>query len=240
MLNKLKGALSVKPAKTFQQVDQAFLFSDEYEQLMSAHLPYPGTYDEHEAQNQTKNFLYRHHEVNHRLGIFRWRGLQKHKALIYETVNASKSNVIDLGGAASPLGLNSTIVDFLPKDIWGRKVNYKYIQDFPEAVDVIFTSHTLEHIVKLEEVLQDVHKKLEKNGKIIVHLPSFYCERWRVGVHINKKYNDHSWDFGLSGTKHPSSLDNYLDIDTLLAKYFDLKIAEFCGDDSIFIVGEKK
>ena len=69
----------------YNPVSKDFLNSKEYQGHMARHLPYPGIYDLHEAQNETKNFLYRHHEVNHLLGVFRWRGIQKHKDLIFNS-----------------------------------------------------------------------------------------------------------------------------------------------------------
>jgi len=243
MLSKIKKgvAAKLKKRKVFREVQKSFLLSDEYKALMSKHLPFPGTYDMHEAQNETKNYLYRHAEVNEKLGIFRWRGMQKHMQLILDTIDGiSPDKVIDLGGAACPLGFNSTIVDFLEKDAWGRKVPYKYIENYPNKVDVVFTSHTLEHIDNLEEVLGNVHQQMNNGAKFIAHIPSFYCERWRVGIHKNRSYNDHAWTFGLAETEAPKSLKKYKEIDTLLARFFNLEIVEYCGDDSIFIFGEKK
>jgi hypothetical protein len=74
------------------------------------------------------------------------------------------------------------------------------------------------------------------DGICIFHVPSFYCERWRVGTHSNKTYQDHCWTFGLSGDYIPEDMFvNYIEIDILIKKYFNLDICEYCGDDSIYI-----
>jgi SAM-dependent methyltransferase len=237
IISKIKG---LKPAKTIHPPNANFLNSDEYETHMLKHLPFGQVYDLHEAQNKTLNYQYRHHELNHQLGIFRWRGIYKHKDLILKYVNDKNLKIVDLGGAACPLGFHSDIVDFLPKDASGKPVKYKYLADLPYKADVIFTSHTLEHIEPLEEVVQQIADALVDGGHLMAHVPSFYCERWRSNIHTNRKYNDHAWTFGLSDSKIPTDLKNYLAIDTILEKQFDLSIAEFCGDDSIFIFGRKK
>jgi len=45
----------------------------------------------------------------------------------------------------------------------------------------------------------------------------------------------HVWTFGLSTAPHPDTLKNYLDIDLLVASYFALAEAAYCGDNGIFI-----
>ena len=68
---------SVAPRR-FEPVTRAFLESAEYRRLMAEHLPRPGAYDRHEAQNETRNYRFRHAEASERLGVFRWRGIQEH------------------------------------------------------------------------------------------------------------------------------------------------------------------
>ncbi len=238
-----KGAVDMvkgkMPKKALASPTYAFLTSEKYEELMVQKLPYPAIYDNHEAQNETQNYLFRHTEVDHLLGIFRWRGMQKHKDFLLEKLNNPKLKIVDFGGAACPVGLNSTVVDYLKVDKWGQKVPYRNIEDVPHDLDMVFTSHTLEHVEPLEEVLQKIKDKLVDGGWFVVHIPSFFCERWRVGIHTNNKYNDHVWTFGLAGSDVPDGLQNYCEADTVIGKFFKIELAEYCGDDSIFMICRK-
>lgn len=230
-----------KTKKKFVPPTESFLMSGEYDKMMRMHLPFPGTYDLHEAQNKTQNFEYRHHSVNHKLCIFRWRGIQKHKERILKLATNKDYNAVDLGGAACPLGFNTIVVDHLPKDAFGRKVLYRDLDEVPGQIDFLFSSHTLEHIPELESVFQKISDKMQKEGICIFHVPSFYCERWRVGTHSNKAYHDHCWTFGLSDDSVPlNELNSFVAIDSLINKYLDVTLAEHCGDDSIYIEARPK
>ncbi len=240
MIQKIKRKIFGEKKLRFVPVTAAFLNSEAYEEMMTRHLPYPGVYDLHEAQNYTRNFTYRHHEANHLLGAFRWRGIYKHRHLILDLVLREGAQVVDLGGAAGPLGLGAQVVDFLPVDALGHQVRFRYLNELPEPVDVLFSSHTLEHIPELHNIMREIQKALVPGGHLMLHLPAFHCERWRVGTHQNKLYNDHQHTFGLKGTDHPEGLINYLDIDELVGQYFDLEMAEYCGDDSIFILAKNR
>lgn len=218
--------------------------SDAYEEHMRKHLPYPGVFDLHEAQNKTQSFLYRHHKVNHLLCAFRWRGLQRYRELILSlTEDENKAN-LDFGGAASPLGLGTIVVDTLSRDATGRIVHYRNLDAFADGVHMIFSSHTLEHIADLDRILQQMKDTLKPAGHFIAHVPSFYCERWRAGTHSNRRYNDHQWTFYLDDDTvipkdEKAQRDTMIPIDAIVAKYFDIQISSYCGDDSIFIHGRK-
>ena len=221
-------------------VERAFLESPEYARLMSEHLPHPGYEDRHEAQNETRSYRYRHHEVSDRLGAFRWRGLQKHLTRVLDLVDAPEGRVIDFGGAACPVGLRTEIVDRLDTDATGRPVPYRDISEVPDGIDGVFSSHALEHVEALDEVLAAIHAKLRPGGTLMVHAPSFTCHRWRSGVHQNALYADHHWTFGLREDAKPAGLERYRDLDTLLADYVDLHTVDHCGDDSLFLVGTRR
>lgn len=227
------------PKKGLTPPNYDFLTSEKYDELMRQKLPFPCEYDTHEAQNETQNYLFRHTKIDNQLGIFRWRGMQKHKDFLLKKLNNSDLKIVDFGGAACPVGFNATVVDYLPVDKWGQKVSYRNIEDIPHDLDMVFTSHTLEHVTNLEEVLQKIKDKLVAGGYFVVHIPSFYCERWRVGIHTNNKYNDHVWTFGLSGTPVPKGLEKYSEADTVIGKFFKIELSEFCGDDSIFMICRK-
>jgi CDP-glycerol glycerophosphotransferase (TagB/SpsB family) len=218
---------------------EAFLRSREYAELMSRHLPVDGSHDLHEAQNETRNYRFRHHTVAHRLGVFRWRGIQKNIDALLPLLTAPGSKVVDFGGAGGPLGLGSDVVDRLSQDAWGRSVTYHSLSELGECVDVVFSSHALEHIPELDDVLRNMQRCLKPGGQLILHVPSFHCERWRAGVHSNARYNDHVWTFGLGQDPLGITCQNYVDIASKVGEFFSLRLAEYCGDDSILVLASK-
>jgi SAM-dependent methyltransferase len=222
----------VAPAITLE-----YLRSAEYRELMSRHVPYDNDYGLHEAQTATKSFNLRAFEADHILRAFRWRGVEENLDLILDEITGPGKLVADLGGAASPFGLGSFVVDQLPIDADGNPVPYRSLDDLPGPADVVLSSHTLEHIPPLEEELGRIRDALKPGGKLLALLPAFSCERWRAGIHSHASFGDHVWTFGLSGTPGvPEGLVNYVEIDTLLSRYFEVESASYCGDDSIFAV----
>jgi Methyltransferase domain len=218
---------------------EAFLRSMEYTQLMSRHLPFDGSHDLHEAQNETQNYRFRHQAVARRLGVFRWRGIQKNLDRILPLLTAPAAKIIDFGGAGGPLGFDAEVVDRLPQDAWGRPVRHHSLADVGENVDVVFSSHALEHIAELDDILRSMHRCLRPGGHLILHVPSFQCERWRAGVHVNERYSDHVWTFGIGPEPHGLECKNYVDIAQKVRDSFEVRCAEYCGDDSIFILARK-
>lgn len=228
------------PATRFNEVDVAFLRSEHYRKLMGQHLPHPGVYDHHEAQNDTRNFRFRHHEANDQLGLFRWRGIQEHLDVVLNTVTDNTARVVDFGGGACPLGLGSIIVDQLDVDGYGIGIRYHNLHELDFTPTVIFSSHTFEHIEPLDDVLAQLRDTLAEGGRLLAHLPAYTCERWRAGVHSNSLYNDHVWTFGLRGTTPPPGLPRYVEIDTKIEQFFEVEKAVYCGDDSIFLCALRK
>jgi SAM-dependent methyltransferase len=217
-----------------------FLRSAEYPELMNRYVTYDRDYGLHEAETATKSFLFRAFQVPERLRAYRWRGIQENLDLILDLIAGEDGFVVDLGGAASPFGLASVIVDQLPFDCYGNPVPYRSLSELGEKADVVITSHTLEHIPELEEVLGEVHDVLKPGGKLVAHVPSFSCVRWRAGVHAHATFGDHVWTFGLSGTPNvPEGLHSYVEFDKLCERWFELERAEYCGDDSIFVAARR-
>jgi SAM-dependent methyltransferase len=233
--------LLAKRRRTAPPVTVDFLRSGEYEEFMNRYVPYDGNYGLHEAETATKSFKFRAFEVDDILRAFRWRGVQENLDLILDLISDSSRLVVDLGGAASPFGLGSVVVDQLPYDVDGSEVPYRSLSDLPRHADVIVSSHTLEHIPELEAELQRISDSLASDGTLIALLPSFSCERWRAGTHSHESFGDHAWTFGLSGTPSvPEGLVNYVEVDLLLARYFKVESAAYCGDDSIFAVCSRR
>ena len=232
--------LAKKHGKRPPPLTVEFLRSDEYQELMNRHVPYDGNYGLYEAQTATKSFMFRAFEVDHILRAYRWRGIQEHLDEVLDLIVESPGLVADLGGAGSPFGLGSVVVDQLPTDAEGRDVAYRSLDELPEPCHVILSSHTLEHIPELETELARIRDTLVDGGTFVALLPAFSCERWRAGVHSHASYGDHVWTFGLSGTPNvPEGLVNYVEADALFARFFTVQTATYCGDDSIFAVCTK-
>jgi hypothetical protein len=219
---------------------EAFLRSSEYGELMARHLPFDGSHDLHEAQNETQNYRFRHHTVARHLGVFRWRGIQKNLNTILPLLTAPAGKVVDFGGAGGPLGFGAVVVDKLEQDAWGRPVRHHSLADIGEDVDVVFSSHALEHIAQLDDILRSMRRCLRSGGHLILHVPSFHCERWRAGIHANRRYSDHVWTFGIGPQPRGVECQNYLDIAQKVRELFELRFAEYCGDDSIFVLARKQ
>jgi hypothetical protein len=214
----------------------AFLRSHDYDELMTRHLPCDGSFDLHEAQNQTRSYQFRHGEAAPRLGVFRWRGMQKHRDRVLALIEKAEGGVLDFGGAGGPLGLGSVVVDQLDRDALGRPVELHSLADARGRASVVFSSHALEHVPPLDEVLQQMRESLMPGGALIVHVPSYFCERWRAGLHSNERFNDHVWTFGLEDSPRITGLQGYANIATRIEAFFNVELAEYCGDDSIFVL----
>jgi len=218
-------------------ITEQFLRSDEYQALMRLHVPCTGDYGLHEAETVTQSFLHRAFETDDRLGPFRWRGIQENLDLVLDLITDPSKLTVDLGGAASPFGLGSVVVDQLPFDCYGNEVPHGSLDELPRKADVIISSHTLEHIPELDAELERIASSMTPGGTFIALVPAYTCERWRAGTHSHATFGDHVWTFGLSGTTGvPDGLISYVEFDELLAKYFDVESVRYCGDDSIFAV----
>ncbi len=224
---------SVAPRR-FEPVTRAFLLSAEYRRLMAEHLPQPGAYDRHEAQNETRSYRFRHAEASERLGVFRWRGIQEHLDEVLSLVDGEGA-LIDFGGGACPVGFQTQVVDRLEQDGYERPVRFCDVEDVPGLLDGIFTSHTLEHVAELDSVLAAFARTLRPGGRLIAHLPAFSCVRWRAGEHAHALYHDHAWTFGLAGDEPEGGLKHYCDIELMVSRHLIVERAEYCGDDSIFL-----
>lgn len=237
IVHELRYRVAFRRRRDSRPPTPEFLRSGEYEELMYRHVPYNRDYGLHEAETNTKSFMFRAFKADDVLRAYRWRGVQEHLDLILDRFAGSPGPVIDLGGAASPFGLGSIVVDRLSSDIDGVAVPYRSLSELPERAGVIVSSHTLEHVPDLEPELERVARTLVPGGSLIALLPAFSCVRWRAGVHSHASFGDHVWTFGLRDTPNlPEGLSRYVEIDALLERYFHVESACYCGDDSILAV----
>jgi hypothetical protein len=206
---------------------------------MNAHLPLGHVHDRHEAQNETVSFRFRHHQVNERLGVLRWRGIQEYRRQLLELLDEG-GLIVDLGGAAGPLGMGTTIVDHANVDRYGRSVPHSDISEVPKKPHGIFSSHCLEHVDDIEGLMRAIATALEPGGWFLAHVPSFSCERWRAGLHAHRTYGDHLWTFGLSAELPVAGLVNYRDIRQTVSPWLRVTSAEYCGDDSIVVIARNE
>lgn len=50
--------------------------------------------------------------------------------------------------------------------------------------DVVFSSHVLEHVINLNEVLKETHRVLDDDGICIHLIPTPACKAWSLVAHI--------------------------------------------------------
>jgi SAM-dependent methyltransferase len=167
--------------------------------------------------------------------------MQENLKNILPLVSDSNRIVIDFGGGGCPLGLGSIIVDKLKKDITGNAVKYHELTEIKGKVNVVFASHVFEHVQNLEQALNDIAEILNNDGHLICMVPSFSNPYWNAGGHNHEVFGPHVWTMGLSETDRSiiSKIPFYIDIDTLISNYLKIEIAEYCGDDCIFILASK-
>jgi SAM-dependent methyltransferase len=168
--------------------------------------------------------------------------MQEYLNKIIPIVSDNRKIIIDLGGGGCPLGFGSIIVDKLTKDLNGNDIKYHDLADFNRTVDVVFACHVFEHIKDLDKVLQQITVVLNDGGSFICMVPSFSNPFWNAGQHNHEIFGPHAWTMGLSKTEKSitAKIPYYIDIDVMVNKYLNVEIAEYCGDDCIFIIASKK
>ena len=212
-----------------------WLRSSAYGLLMGRHAEQSRS--DHESRDLTQSYVFRHATAAHALGAWRWRGMQRQASSLVPLLERSRAT-FDFGGAASPLGCGSVIVDKALEDVLGRRVVLGDLEPIRYA-DVVFSSHTLEHCADLDGTLHDMQQALVPGGKLVLTVPSWTCPRWRVGTHKAADHGDHLHDFGLEPSA-PVPLRNYVNIADAVARHFPyIASAAYCGDDSIMVIAEK-
>ncbi len=188
----------------------------------------------HDAEDRTESWKRRHTpEMIEALGVWRWKGIQDNAARILDLICGKR--VIDFGGADGPLGFGSIVVD--------QKAECKTLDDVDGQVDVIFTSHTLEHLDDPAAWLEEAHARLNDGGHLIVHVPAYTCRRWRKEKYDNpNQANGHKHTFCLwpsCTTDAMTQLGGMVADAMSLESVNDLYEAEYVGDDSILVIARK-
>jgi len=214
-----------------------FLLSDAYNQIFLKYVEDDSSYKKflNDAEDKTRNFRYRHYKIQKILGCWRWKAFwQFRDELIPLFFNPDKT-CVDFGGANGPVSFDAVIVDFFNKDIFGRKVIYKSLDEVDFQADCIVSSHTLEHIKDLDSTINKLYDLIKPKGDLILNLPAYSCKRWRSGIHTHKEFNDHAWTFYLKETQLEEDFVNPLAIDQILENNFRIKNKTYVGDNSIFL-----
>lgn len=83
--------------------------------------------------------------------------------------------IIDLGcGGTKHKYPNSICIDRVATK--GVDIVYDLNNGIPlenESVDLIYTSHTLEHLNNLVFIMEEIYRVLKKNGKVLIKVPHF-------------------------------------------------------------------
>lgn len=223
---------------------RAFITSAAYPELMTRH--FDSRVDGNDsAERMTENFRYRHFKRHRTLGAWRWLGALEYREVIAEAVFDESRRGLDLGGARGPISPLVVICDRLAKDVFGREVPFRGIDEIDdESLDYIWTSHTLEHIPELPRFLGELSAKLRPGGRLFAMVPAWTCTRWRAGVH---DYADtggaspHLYTFALAGDKEAgdAGLSRLIRFDTLVSEQLFVEEAAMTGDNSIFLMARR-
>lgn len=160
------------------------------------------------------------------LDVYRWEAVNHHRDDIASWTAGKR--VIDFGGSDGPLP-GAILVDL--------QAEHRTLDDVPGEVDVLFSSHTLEHCVDVEATLQAFRAKIVQGGRLVLHVPSWTVSRWLPENYAWYPECPHRWAFCLSGercTRHGTVV-----LDALLARWFHLDLCESWPGDmaSYFLVG---
>jgi predicted SAM-dependent methyltransferase len=224
--------------KREELLNKGFLESDGYHELMTKYSSSNFVSDKNDAEEHSKNFLFRHMKFHKILGGWRWKVMWEKREMLLATIYNKNLRGIDFGGANGPVSLHTDIVDFATTDSFKRVVKYNSFDSLDFKADFLYSSHTLEHVSNLDEVFAEMKMHLKPGAKLYLHVPAYTCHRWQSGVHTNKKFNDHAWTFHLSTDPIEEEITNLHAFDTTVAKHFKINSAEYVGDNSIFVIAE--
>jgi len=194
----------VKDKRTkMETVTKQYLLSDKYVQDFL--VGYSGDLDSflqfhHDADQSTGNYNTRHYPHGEHvkvLGGWRWKGLFTHRELFVEKIFSDTLKGVDFGGSQRPIAKHIDIVDIEDKDYYNRPVKYKKLSEVEYNIDYIFSSHTLEHLPNLEEILGEMYDALGDNGTLLINVPAYTCRRWQAGMGLSMGGTPHLHTFKL-------------------------------------------
>lgn len=223
--------------------NKEYILSDGYIQDMLNH--FPGTYEDFlnfkfDAEPKSDNYNFRHFALTKQLGGWRWKPLLEYREYFAGLIFSDTLKGVDFGGSQRPISSHLDIVDIEDTDFYGRPVKYKALSEIEYDLDFIFSSHTLEHIPNLEEILKQFYDNLTEDGIVALNLPSYSCKRWWADTGNWMGGTPHVHTFKLSKTEITEDIPKLIDIDIALEKAgFKVPIAEYSGDNTIVIFAEK-
>ena len=113
---ELLGGDARQPRGTVNLPTPEFIRSEEYQKLMNLFVPFKCDPGRNEAVTYTRSYVHRHHTCFHRLGVWRWRGMQRKATQLLSLFEQADGRIIDLGGAGCPVGMEAVVVDRLSVD----------------------------------------------------------------------------------------------------------------------------
>ena len=223
--------------------NKSYLLSDQYVHDMM--IGFNGTYDEFihkldDAEPKTDNYNIRHFQLTGKLGGWRWKGVFTYREVFANIIFDTSLKGVDFGGSQRPISSQIDIVDIEVVDYYGRPVKYKSLSEVDHDIDYIFSSHTLEHIPNLGEILQSMYDSLVPDGILALNLPSYSCKRWWADTGNWMGGTPHVHTFKLKKTNITEDLPKLIDIDDYIESFgFKIALAEYSGDNNIIIFAEK-
>lgn len=147
------------------------------------------------------------------IGAWRWPALHAYPQDMRNV--ATSRYVLDIGGAAGPIGYSAVIVDPLG--------------DVPTIFDVegepsgAFLVHTLEHLADPDGFLAALKRKLMDGGYFVCVVPSFRKQHLRASC-----WPWHRSTYRLAADDGPSEAQP---VDSLIGQHFEVLAAETHADD---------
>lgn len=188
----------------------------------------PATLVVNPAEYVAEQGLVDNHEVSTRekVGAWRWPGIFKHRDRLLNLLLSSRG-AIDFGGAAGPIGYGATVVDmFAPaKAFW----------DLAGPCNLIFSSHTFEHVPDLGALLGAIYYKLARPGHLVVFVPSWRLEHLRA-----ENWPHHCHTFCLSTDRTRGVHPDWIPLDKVLSTGFEVELAEHTEDGCILAIARTR
>jgi len=226
-----------------ENFNKEYLLSDNY--INDMLIGYNGSYDDfiyelYDAEPKTNNYNIRHFQLSQKLGGWRWKGIFTYRETFINIIFNDNLRGVDFGGSQRPISSHIDIVDIESIDYYNRPIKYHKLSEVEYPIDYIFSSHTLEHIPNLGDVLEEMYDALVEDGILALNLPSYSCKRWWANTGNWMGGTPHVHTFKLKKSNITEKIPNLINIDELLEeKGFKIALAEYAGDNNIIIFAEK-